>query len=83
MLNAGSGPFAPGPLQCDGRKVAVVAADGNARFYLKLFDRLGVDAPQAPVQCPVERLSAACQQLGSPDGTTELETFCKTEIYLQ
>eukprot|EP00438_Fugacium_kawagutii_P019082 Skav234710 [mRNA] locus=scaffold634:35914:47001:+ [translate_table: standard] len=35
ILNTGSGPLAPRPLQCEGKEVKVVAADGLARFYLK------------------------------------------------
>lgn len=36
VLNAGSGPLAPGHIDC-GRRVPVVASDGLARFYLQLF----------------------------------------------
>lgn len=36
VLNAGSGPLAPGQIECV-RSVPVVASDGLARFYLQLF----------------------------------------------
>ncbi|CAK0900670.1 unnamed protein product, partial [Prorocentrum cordatum] len=66
ILNAGSGPLAPGPLRCEGAaesvgaralgQVPVVAADGLARFYMQLFDSLG-QAPRAtPLHCAVEEL---------------------------
>ena len=36
ILNTGSGPLAPKPLQCEDQSVKVIAADGLARFYLKV-----------------------------------------------
>lgn len=75
ILNAGSGPFAPRPLECwlnpallpagaetraePGRWwVPVVAADGLARFYLRLMDEQGLvpSHNHMPFQCPVEEL---------------------------
>lgn len=72
ILNAGSGPLAPGPVSCEGAgesggpgvpsgarslgQVPVVAADGLGRFYMQLFDFLG-QAPHAkPLHCAVEEL---------------------------
>jgi len=56
VLNAGSGPLAPGPLECNGERLHVVAADGLARFYLQLYDILSHRPPATPVQCPAESL---------------------------
>lgn len=75
FLNAGSGPFAPRPLQCDLKQewlpsaagfdrsaskvtwhVPVVAADGLARFYNRVFDERGMAPRHVPLQCPVEEL---------------------------
>eukprot|EP00913_Durusdinium_trenchii_P011210 g10528.t1 len=58
ILNTGSGPLAPQPLRCGPRsgEVKVVAADGLARFYLKVLDDNGMEPPFLPVQCPVEEL---------------------------
>eukprot|EP00434_Breviolum_minutum_P015454 symbB.v1.2.013616.t1/scaffold968.1/size148170/11 len=55
VLNAGSGPLAPGQIECV-RSVPVVASDGLARFYLQLFDILQHEPPALPVQCPTESL---------------------------
>ncbi|CAJ1331829.1 unnamed protein product [Effrenium voratum] len=55
VLNAGSGPLAPGHIDC-GRAVPVIATDGLARFYLQLFDMLQHEPPAVPVQCPTESL---------------------------
>ena len=68
VLNAGSGPLAPGHIEC-GQRVPVVASDGLARFYLQLFVALAVhrlqmhgkdlleqEPPAFPVQCPTESL---------------------------
>lgn len=56
ILNTGSGPLAPRPLQCEGKEVKVVAADGLARFYLKVpFSVLALDSNcghMAPVTFP-------------------------------
>eukprot|EP00928_Gymnodinium_smaydae_P038964 TRINITY_DN26740_c0_g1_i1.p1 TRINITY_DN26740_c0_g1~~TRINITY_DN26740_c0_g1_i1.p1 ORF type:complete len:706 (+),score=112.88 TRINITY_DN26740_c0_g1_i1:36-2120(+) len=64
VLNVGSGPFAPRPLDCEldsesGRAqtvVPVIAADGLARFYMRVFDENGFKPPYVPMQCPVEEL---------------------------
>lgn len=60
VLNAGSGPLAPKPLDCqlDGRPsvVKVVAADGLARFYNRVLDERELKPPYLPLQCPVEEL---------------------------
>ncbi|CAK9074625.1 unnamed protein product [Durusdinium trenchii] len=55
VLNAGSGPLAPGRIDC-GDSVTVVASDGLARFYLQLYDILQHDPPVVPLQCPTEAL---------------------------
>eukprot|EP00435_Cladocopium_sp_Y103_P008120 s2749_g2.t1 len=54
ILNTGSGPLAPKPLRCQNKDVKVVAADGLARFYLKVLDENEMEPPYLPVQCPVE-----------------------------
>eukprot|EP00434_Breviolum_minutum_P001127 symbB.v1.2.000985.t1/scaffold43.1/size391093/14 len=54
ILNTGSGPLAPKPLQCEDQSVKVIAADGLARFYLKVLDENAMEPPFLPVQCPVE-----------------------------
>lgn len=57
VLNAGSGPLAPAPLTCaDGHAMPVVSADGLARFYLRVFDLLGLQPPRTALQCPAEAL---------------------------
>lgn len=62
LLNTGSGPLAPPPLDCasegfdDLGVVPVFASDGLGRFYLKLFDDLGIQPPRVTAQCPVEEL---------------------------
>jgi len=56
ILNTGSGPLAPKPLQCEDQSVKVIAADGLARFYLKVLDENAMEPPFLPVQCPVEEL---------------------------
>lgn len=56
ILNTGSGPLAPKPLQCQNKDVKVVAADGLARFYLKVLDENEMEPPYLPAQCPVEEL---------------------------
>lgn len=62
VLNTGSGPLAPGPLDCGEQgfpqlgSVPVFASDGLARFYLKVFDDLDVRPPRVSLQCPVEEL---------------------------
>lgn len=70
ILNVGSGPFAPRPLQCkfdsdaasalpQGKTewpVPVIAADGLARFYLRIFDEHGLVPLYTPIQCPVEEI---------------------------
>jgi len=56
ILNAGSGPLAPPWLQCDHGEVAVVAVDGLARFYARVFDILEHQPHRLPVHCPVESL---------------------------
>jgi len=64
ILNTGSGPLAPPPLDCgqhgsgDLGVVPVFATDGLARFYLKVFDELSIRPPQVSAQCPVEELRA-------------------------
>eukprot|EP00928_Gymnodinium_smaydae_P002695 TRINITY_DN10969_c0_g1_i1.p1 TRINITY_DN10969_c0_g1~~TRINITY_DN10969_c0_g1_i1.p1 ORF type:complete len:659 (-),score=115.22 TRINITY_DN10969_c0_g1_i1:150-2126(-) len=69
VLNAGSGPLAPPPLDCkelpgasaraaarSSSSVPVISADGLARLYLRTFDELGLQIPRAVQQCPVESL---------------------------
>lgn len=56
ILNAGSGPLAAGPLECDRERIPVVSADGLARFYMQLHDILGHRPPATPVQCAAEAL---------------------------
>jgi len=70
ILNAGSGPFAPRPLECalhwpltenasvtpKATTVPIVSADGLARFYLRVLDENGFMPPYTPVQCPAEEL---------------------------
>jgi len=65
ILNVGSGPLAPGPLECDveaadgsmqRRRLRVVAADGLARFYNRILDEYMLEPPYMPQQCPVEEL---------------------------
>eukprot|EP00435_Cladocopium_sp_Y103_P069182 s475_g32.t2 len=61
VLNAGSGPLAPGRIDC-GQSVPVVASDGLARFYLQLFDILQHEPPAFPLQCPTEALNECFPQ---------------------
>lgn len=67
VLNAGSGPLAPGPISCEHKAsdrdkqavvepTSVVSADGLARFYLRIFDMLNIQPLHQPLQCPVEAL---------------------------
>jgi len=64
VLNTGSGPLAPSPLNCgDGAhselgSVPVVAVDGLARFYLRVYDFLDLRPPHVSGQCEVEELRA-------------------------
>merc|ERR1739841_498279 len=57
ILNAGSGPIAPSSLQCGGRVVRVVSADGLALLYWRLYEHLSLHAPELPMQCMLEKLS--------------------------
>ncbi|CAL1139002.1 unnamed protein product [Cladocopium goreaui] len=61
VLNAGSGPLAPGRIDC-GQSVPVVASDGLARFYLQLFDILQHEPPAFPLQCATEALNECFPQ---------------------
>eukprot|EP00403_Amphidinium_massartii_P007955 CAMPEP_0178372322 /NCGR_PEP_ID=MMETSP0689_2-20121128/1291_1 /TAXON_ID=160604 /ORGANISM="Amphidinium massartii, Strain CS-259" /LENGTH=623 /DNA_ID=CAMNT_0019992237 /DNA_START=174 /DNA_END=2045 /DNA_ORIENTATION=+ len=62
IANVGSGPFAPGPLDCadgpsrDVLRIPVVAADGLARYYQRVFDEHSFQPLYWPHQCPVEEL---------------------------
>jgi len=63
VLNVGSGPFAPGPIKCQLPEkndqtsvVPVIAADGLARYYLRILDEYSLQPPYSPLQCPVEEL---------------------------
>lgn len=57
ILNMGSGPIAPEPIVCDGRKVPIVSADGLADLYWRLYDQDQILPPVWPVQCYFEQAS--------------------------
>eukprot|EP00397_Hematodinium_sp_SG-2012_P031651 GEMP01033631.1.p1 GENE.GEMP01033631.1~~GEMP01033631.1.p1 ORF type:complete len:219 (+),score=51.88 GEMP01033631.1:1221-1877(+) len=64
ILNVGSGPFTPRSLECDGQSHPIISADGLAKYYLGLYDELGLDPPgiRYPMQCAVEDLSECFPQ---------------------
>jgi len=59
ILNVGSGPFTPRTQECDAGTYPIINADGLAKYYLGLYDELGLDPPHVryPVQCAVEDLT--------------------------
>mmetsp|Transcript_106654 Transcript_106654/g.270841 ORF Transcript_106654/g.270841 Transcript_106654/m.270841 type:complete len:437 (-) Transcript_106654:54-1364(-) len=57
ILNVGSGPIVPETVQCGGRKVPIVSADGLADVFWRLYDLEDFLPPWLPMQCYFEQLA--------------------------